>query len=117
MLRPAWILNVSNDAWFGEGSGPWQHLNIASYRAIEEGLPIVRATPTGVSAVIDAYGRTLPGKRLELGRMGVIDAPLPSALEITPFSQSGDRGFGAMLLLSGLAAAAHHFRRRWRGRG
>jgi apolipoprotein N-acyltransferase len=54
--RPSWILNVSNDAWFGMTSGPLQHLNIASYRAIEEGLPIVRATPTGVSAVIDAYG-------------------------------------------------------------
>jgi apolipoprotein N-acyltransferase len=110
-VRPAWILNVSNDAWFGEGSGPWQHLNIASYRAIEEGLPIVRATPTGVSAVIDAYGRTAPEARLELGRLGVIDAPLPPALEITPFSQSGDLYFGAMLLLSGLAAAAYHVRR------
>ena len=56
-VRAAWIVNVSNDAWFGQTCGPWQHLNMASYRAIEEGLPIVRATPTGVSAVIDAYGR------------------------------------------------------------
>ena len=62
------------------GSGPLQHLNIASYRAIEEGLPIVRATPTGVSAVIDAYGRIAPGARLGLGGLGVIDAPLPPAL-------------------------------------
>jgi len=82
---PAWILNVSNDSWFGGGSGPLQHLNIASYRAIEEGLPIVRATPTGVSAVIDAYGRIAPGAQLTLGNLGVIDAPLPPALEITPF--------------------------------
>ncbi len=110
-LRPAWILNISNDAWFGAGSGPLQHLNIASYRAIEEGLPIVRATPTGVSAVIDAYGRILPGARLSLGALGVIDAPLPPALEKTPFSRWGDLGFGAMLLLSGLAGVAYRARR------
>jgi apolipoprotein N-acyltransferase len=110
-LRPAWILNISNDSWFGEGSGPLQHLNIASYRAIEEGLPMVRATPTGVSAVIDAYGRVSPGARLGLGGLGVIDAPLPSALEMTPFSQSGDLWFGAMVLLSGLVAVAYRVRR------
>jgi apolipoprotein N-acyltransferase len=110
-LRPAWILNISNDSWFGGGSGPLQHLNIASYRAIEEGLPIVRATPTGVSAIIDAYGRIAPRAELNLGKLGIIDAPLPSALEITPFSQSGDLGFWAMLLLSGLALAAKRFRR------
>jgi apolipoprotein N-acyltransferase len=110
-LRPAWILNVSNDAWFGEGSGPLQHLNIASYRAIEEGLPIVRATPTGVSAVIDAYGRISPGTRLGLGALGVIDAPLPPALEFTTYSQTGDRPFAIMLLLSGLGALAYRVRR------
>jgi apolipoprotein N-acyltransferase len=102
--RPAWILNVSNDSWFGATSGPLQHLNIASYRAIEEGLPIVRATPTGVSAVIDAYGRTLPRARLGLGGFGVIDAALPQALPQTPFSQTGDLFFGGLLLLSAAAA-------------
>lgn len=110
-LRPAWILNISNDAWFGEGAGPLQHLNIASYRAIEEGLPIVRATPTGVSAVIDAYGRIAPGARLGLGALGVIDAALPPTLQATPFSRSGDRAFGVMLLLSGLMALAYRVRR------
>jgi apolipoprotein N-acyltransferase len=110
-VRPAWILNVSNDSWFGGGSGPLQHLNIASYRAIEEGMPIVRATPTGVSAVIDAYGRVLPGARLEIGALGVIDAPLPSALEMTPFSQSGNLCFAAMLIVSALAAATYRLRR------
>ena len=104
-LRPAWILNVSNDAWFGMTSGPLQHLNIASYRAIEEGLPIIRATPTGVSAVIDAYGRTARGARLGLGALGVIDAALPPALKPTAFSRFGDLYFGAMLLLSGLIGA------------
>ena len=110
-LRPAWILNISNDAWFGEGSGPLQHLNIASYRAIEEGLPIVRATPTGVSAVIDAYGRIAPGARLGLGGLGVIDAPLPPAIEKTVFSREGDRLFGGLILLSGLVALAYRVRR------
>jgi apolipoprotein N-acyltransferase len=108
--RPAWILNISNDAWFGAASGPWQHLNIASYRAIEEGLPIVRATPTGVSAVIDAYGRIAPGASLGLGAFGVIDESLPRALAATPFDRAGDLGFAAMLLLS--AGLAGMFRRR-----
>ncbi|HEY4133641.1 MAG TPA: apolipoprotein N-acyltransferase, partial [Alphaproteobacteria bacterium] len=108
--RPAWIVNPSNDAWFGQGSGPLQHLNLASYRAIEEGLPIVRATPTGVSAVIDAYGRVLPGARLGLGDLGVIDAPLPPALENTGFSRIGNLWCGILLLLSGLLALAYRSR-------
>jgi apolipoprotein N-acyltransferase len=101
--RPSWILNVSNDAWFGRTSGPLQHLNMASYRAIEEGLPIVRATPTGVSAVIDAFGR--PQARLGLGAFGVIDARLPPALGPTPYERWNDGLFGLMLLVSvGIAA-------------
>jgi apolipoprotein N-acyltransferase len=102
--RPAWIVNISNDAWFGRSSGPWQHLNLASYRAIEEGLPIVRATPTGVSAVIDAFGRIRPGARLESGTMGVIDAPLPPALPPTQFSRTGDLFFELMMALSTVIA-------------
>jgi apolipoprotein N-acyltransferase len=109
--RPAWILNPSNDAWFGATSGPLQHLNLASYRAIEEGLPIVRATPTGVSAVIDAYGRVLPGARLGLGATGVIDARLPSALPPTLFERYGDLAFVLMLAISGLAAVGERVRR------
>jgi len=96
--RPAWIVNISNDAWFGATSGPLQHLNIASYRAIEEGLPMVRATPTGVSAVIDAFGRPLAS--LREGALGVLDQPLPPALEPTPFSRFGDLPFAAMLAVS-----------------
>ncbi|MFI4974273.1 MAG: apolipoprotein N-acyltransferase [Caulobacterales bacterium] len=98
--RPAWIVNISDDAWFGVTSGPWQHLNLASYRAIEEGLPMVRATPTGVSAIIDAYGRVLPGKLLGQGAYGVIDAPLPPALPPTGFHFLGEEPFFLMLLLS-----------------
>ena len=98
--RPAWILNVSNDAWFGANSGPWQHLNIASYRAIEQGLPIIRSTPTGVSAVIDAQGRILPGMSLGLGESGVIDARLPAPAVPTLYSQFGDWLFGGLLAVS-----------------
>jgi len=109
--RPKWILNISNDAWFGQGSGPLQHLNIASYRAIESGLPIVRATPTGVSAVIDAEGRILPGKQLGLGAFGVIDARLPDAVAPTPYSRLGDSLFAGLLGLSALAWLAGRRRR------
>ena len=109
--RPAWILNVSNDAWFGRTSGPWQHLNIASYRAIEQGLPIVRSTPTGVSAVIDPQGRILPGKNLGLGHEGVIDARLPAPAPPTPYSRLGDGPFAALLLLSAGAWFAGRRRR------
>jgi len=113
-LRPAWILNVSNDAWFGKASGPLQHLNLASYRAIEQGLPMVRSTPTGVSAVIDAYGRTRPGARLGLGDFGVIDTRLPPGLPPTFYVRHGDLPFLGMLALSAVLAAS---RRRARALG
>ena len=103
--RAAWIANVSNDAWFGKTYGPVQHLNLASYRAIEEGLPMVRATPTGVSAVIDAYGRVRPGAILRQGIAGVIDAPLPPALAPTPFNRLGDLVFWVFMIVSAAAAA------------
>ncbi|OXE36050.1 MAG: apolipoprotein N-acyltransferase [Phenylobacterium zucineum] len=95
-VRPAWMLNISNDAWFGATSGPWQHLNIAGYRAIETGLPLARATPTGVTTMIDAFGR--PGARLGLGQMGVIDAQLPPALPQTPYARWGDLSLALMIL-------------------
>jgi apolipoprotein N-acyltransferase len=103
-VSPRWIVNVSNDAWFGTTSGPLQHLNLASYRAIEEGLPMVRVTPTGVSALIDARGRIV--KRLGQGREGVIDAALPAPLDHpTLFRRLGDLPLLAFVLisLSGLA--------------
>ena len=98
--RPQWIVNVSNDSWFGVTSGPLQHLNQASYRAIEEGLPIARATPTGVSAMIDAYGRMVPGAELGFGRMDVIDVSLPPALRDTTYGRLGEWPFAAFLALS-----------------
>ncbi|HJV42999.1 apolipoprotein N-acyltransferase [Caulobacter sp.] len=99
------LINVSNDAWFGVTSGPLQHLNLASYRAIESARPILRATPTGVSAVIDARGRLIDGTRLDLGKSGVIDATIPARGQVTPFDDFGDLPFFALLLISAVASA------------
>lgn len=112
--RPRWIVNASNDAWFGKTSGPRQHLNLASYRAIETGLPIVRATPTGVSAMIDPWGRIVDGQRLEPGVMGVIDAPLPEPTGVTPFGRWGDALFWLMLLVAGVAGGVPAARKKLR---
>ena len=110
--RPRWIVNVSNDAWFGVTSGPLQHLNMARYRAIEEGLPVIRATPTGESAVIDSFGRIRPTDRLGLGEMGTIDAPLPPRLRATLYGRFAETAFSCMLSLSALCVCATRFVRR-----
>ena len=108
--RPQWIANVSNDAWFGATSGPIQHLNLASYRAIETGLPVARATPTGVSAMIDPWGRVVEGARLGSGESGVIDVLLPQPVGVTLYGRFGDLFFWLMVL-GGLAPAALAFAR------
>jgi len=86
--RPGWIINVTNDGWFGYSTGPYQHLQQARMRAIEEGLPVVRAANTGISAVIDPSGRIVA--RLGLGIEGVLDANLPSALPPTIYARLRD---------------------------
>lgn len=86
--RPGWIVNLTNDGWFGISTGPYQHLQQARLRAIEEGLPVVRAANTGISAVIDPVGRVTA--RLGLGIEGVLDASLPSAIAPTVYARVGD---------------------------
>jgi len=103
--RPGWIVNISNDAWFGRTSGPLQHLNLASYRAIETGLPVVRATPTGTSAMIDPWGRVVDGQRLDAGESGVIDARLPQPTGVTLYGRIGDLLFW-LAVVAGLLVAA-----------
>lgn len=105
--RPAWILNVTNDSWYGHSSGPYQHFAIARTRAIEEGLPLVRAANNGISGVIDAAGRVLAG--MDLDTIGYLDATLPAAAPPTLYGRAGDWIFAAMLLL-GLVPGL----RRWR---
>ncbi len=84
--RPSWMVNVTNDAWFGASTGPYQHLHQARIRAVEEGLPVMRAANTGVSAVIDPYGRVLA--QLDLGKAGALDHGLPASLPITFFEKT-----------------------------
>lgn len=86
--RPDWLLQITNDAWFGEFSGPFQHLELAQLRAAEQGLPLLRAANTGVSAVIDARGRILAS--LPLGQEGALDLRLPPALPATVYARTGD---------------------------
>jgi apolipoprotein N-acyltransferase len=101
--RPAFLFNPSNDAWFGSW-GPVQHLAQARLRAIEEGIPIIRSTPTGVSAIVDARGHVVHA--LGLDRAGFLDSGLPPALPPTPFARLGNWApFALLLLLLGTALA------------
>ncbi|WP_417459635.1 apolipoprotein N-acyltransferase [Kordiimonas sp.] len=93
--RPEWILNITNDGWFGMTEGPYQHLAQARLRAIEEGLPLVRSASTGISAVIDPYGRTVTS--LGLGKQGVLESPLPRSIEAFSVSSALRVVLAAML--------------------
>lgn len=108
---PALIVNVSNDAWFGATSGPLQHLNLASYRAIEEGVPMARATPTGVSAMVDAYGRVIPSTRIEQKAEAVADVIIPPRVVDTPYRRLGDLPFSIFLIAGLTVTMVFHWRR------
>ena len=85
--RPDYFVNVTNDGWFGHSVGPYQHLDAARLRSIEEGIPMVRAANTGISAIIDAYGRTVAS--LPLGEDGVLDGFVPSERPKSSFQRTG----------------------------
>jgi apolipoprotein N-acyltransferase len=108
--RPGWIINVTNDGWFGISTGPYQHLQQARLRAIEEGLPVVRAANTGISAVIDPSGRIVA--RLGLGLEGVLDANLPTALSPTIYARIRDIPAGMMVAVALLLVTRRRFARR-----
>jgi apolipoprotein N-acyltransferase len=93
--RPGWLLNLTNDGWFGISTGPYQHFQQARIRAIEQGLPLVRAANTGISAVVDPLGRIV--KELPLGAEGVVDSPLPQAIAPTLYVRAGDSIAGALV--------------------
>lgn len=100
--RPDWLLNITNDAWFGQTAGPHQHFAIARARAVEEGLPLIRVAGTGISGTTDSYGRIQ--SRLNVNERGVLDVSLPSALPATPYSRMGDLSY--LIIMIALLAAA-----------
>ena len=100
--RPDWLLNITNDAWFGISSGPHQHFAAAQLRAVEEGLPLVRAANNGISGLIDGYGRVLA--KLGLDESGHVDVVLPRPAEsVPPFARLGSWALAILLVLLVLA--------------
>jgi apolipoprotein N-acyltransferase len=104
--RPGWFVNVTDDSWFGPASstGPYQHFLVTRVRAIEEGISVVRAANTGISAVIDPLGRIVAA--LGIGKAGVLDASLPKSLPPTPFVRLRHLGFWLMLFACAAAGLA-----------
>ncbi len=103
--RPSWIVNITNDAWFGNSTGPRQHLAAARMRAVEEGLPLLRAANTGITAAFDPRGHEIA--RLAMNRPGFLVVPLPGALPPTPYARIGlilPLGLSVFLLGGGLLA-------------
>ncbi|MFL5107697.1 MAG: apolipoprotein N-acyltransferase [Xanthobacteraceae bacterium] len=110
--RPGWLINLTNDGWFGNSTGPYQHFQQARVRAIEEGLPLVRAANSGISAVVDPVGRVI--NHLPLATEGVFDASLPRRIPPTLFVRIGDSL--AALMLAGAAVLVLRRRMGWKSR-
>lgn len=108
--RPAWLLNVTNDGWYGHSPGPYQHFAFSRARAIEEGLPLVRAANTGISAVTDPYGRIL--QAVPLQETGVIDLALPQVLPPTFYAEYREALFAFFVFLLILSSLMLHRRER-----
>ncbi|HEV8392130.1 MAG TPA: apolipoprotein N-acyltransferase, partial [Dongiaceae bacterium] len=96
--RPDWLLNVTNDGWFGQSPGPFQHFASARFRAVEEGLPLARAANTGISAMVDPFGRVIAA--LPLGTEGALDVLLPAPLAPTLFARTGLLLPGVLIFLA-----------------
>lgn len=101
--RPGWMINVTNDGWYGKTSGPYQHLEMARVRAIEEGIPLVRVANSGISAVFDAYGQTVGS--IGLGKKGILDILLPLPTRAIPFYARWGDGLMFILILGTFALA------------
>ncbi len=99
--RPRWLLNLTNDAWYGYTTGPFQHLSITQTRAVEEGVPMVRVANTGISAVVNAAGQIT--HFLPLEEAGIIDAELPGHVA-SYYARFGDLGFFILIIISSLMA-------------
>ena len=110
--RPDWMLNLTNDGWFGRSAGPYQHFQQARVRAMEEGLPLVRAANTGISAVVDPLGRIIGS--LPLGREGILDARLPNPLPRTIYRHVGDAPAGLLVAIAFLLVMRQRRRDRLR---
>ncbi|KAB2867365.1 MAG: apolipoprotein N-acyltransferase, partial [Bauldia sp.] len=97
--RPRWLLNLTNDTWYGDTPGPYQHFAQARVRAVEVGLPLVRAANSGISAIVDPYGRIAAS--LPLGATGVVDGILPAPLDPTIQARFGDLVFLLLIAAAG----------------
>ncbi len=107
--RPGWLLNITNDSWFGASSGPYQHFHMARFRAIEQGLPLVRAANTGISAVTDAYGRIITQSSFNIG--GILDSGLPVAANTTIYGSYGFIYFPLLILTLAIFSVYYKIRR------
>ena len=106
--RPGWIVNVTNDGWFGISTGPYQHFQQARVSAIEVGLPLARAANTGISAVVDPVGRIV--NSLPLGQEGVLDAPLPQAIGAPVYARVRDAPAAIMVVIAFVAVVRRRLR-------